>query len=646
VVERSRSFFRGRWFPRTPESGALRGGVLASTGRVTTAQATIQFLRNQFVERDGVEHQFFAGCFGIFGHGNVAGIGQALQQNPDFRYYLSRNEQAMVHTAAAFSKMNNRLRTFACTTSIGPGATNMLTGAAAATINRIPVLLLPGDIFARRNVAPVLQQLESPQTQDISVNDCFKPVSRYWDRISRPEQLLTALPEAVRVLTSPGETGAVTLSMPQDVQAEACEYPCAFLDKRVWNIPRSRGDAEAVRRARSLILSAKQPLLIAGGGVLYSEAARALDKFVAETGIPVAETQAGKGSLPYDHPQCLGAIGVTGTPGANLLARDADLIIGVGTRYSDFTTASKTAFQNPQVRFININVAEFDAGKHLGLPLVADARVALEELAQALQGYRVSREYAGRICRFREEWANEVDRLFDLKHKPGISQSEVIGIVNSVTEPRDVLVCAAGSLPGDLHKLWRARDPKGYHMEYGYSCMGYEIAGGLGVKMAAPDREVYVMVGDGSYLMMAQEIHTAIQEGFKLNIILLDNHGFASIGGLSEACGSGGFGTEYRYRDNGSLSGAIVPVDFVANAASLGALAVRARSLDELKQALLDSKSSERTTVTVVEVDREPRVPGYESWWDVPIAEVSESEGVRAARRAYEAAVRRERHFL
>ena len=619
---------------------------MASTCRATTAQATIQFLRNQFVERDGVEHQFFAGCFGIFGHGNVAGIGQALQQNPDFRYYLSRNEQAMVHTAVAFSKMNNRLRIFACTTSIGPGATNMLTGAAAATINRIPVLLLPGDIFARRNVAPVLQQLESPQTQDISVNDCFKPVSRYWDRISRPEQLLTALPEAVRVLTSPGETGAVTLSMPQDVQTEAHEYPCAFLDKRVWHIPRPRGDAEAVRRARSLILSAKQPLLIAGGGVLYSEAAGSLDKFVAQTGIPVAETQAGKGSLPYDHPQCLGAMGVTGTPGANLLARDADLIIGVGTRYSDFTTASKTAFQNPQVRFININVAEFDAGKHLGLPLVADARVALEELAQALEGYRVSPEYAGRICRFREEWANEVDRLFHLKHKPGISQSEVIGIVNSVTEPRDVLVCAAGSLPGDLHKLWRARDPKGYHMEYGYSCMGYEIAGGLGVKMAAPDREVYVMVGDGSYLMMAQEIHTAIQEGFKLNIILLDNHGFASIGGLSEACGGGGFGTEYRYRDNGSLSGATVPVDFVANAASLGALAVRACSLDELKQALLASKSSERTTVTVVEVDREPRVPGYESWWDVPIAEVSESEGVRAARRAYEAAVKRERRFL
>ena len=619
---------------------------MASTCRATTAQATIQFLRNQFVERDGVEHQFFAGCFGIFGHGNVAGIGQALQQNPDFRYYLSRNEQAMVHTAVAFSKMNNRLRVFACTTSIGPGATNMLTGAAAATINRIPVLLLPGDIFARRNVAPVLQQLESPQTQDISVNDCFKPVSRYWDRISRPEQLLTALPEAVRVLTSPGETGAVTLSMPQDVQTEAHEYPCAFLDKRVWHIPRPRGDAEAVRRARSLILSAKQPLLIAGGGVLYSEAAGSLDKFVAQTGIPVAETQAGKGSLPYDHPQCLGAMGVTGTPGANLLARDADLIIGVGTRYSDFTTASKTAFQNPQVRFININVAEFDAGKHLGLPLVADARVALEELAQALEGYRVSPEYAGRICRFREEWANEVDRLFHLKHKPGISQSEVIGIVNSVTEPRDVLVCAAGSLPGDLHKLWRARDPKGYHMEYGYSCMGYEIAGGLGVKMAAPDREVYVMVGDGSYLMMAQEIHTAIQEGFKLNIILLDNHGFASIGGLSEACGGGGFGTEYRYRDNGSLSGATVPVDFVANAASLGALAVRACSLDELKQALLASKSSERTTVTVVEVDREPRVPGYESWWDVPIAEVSESEGVRAARRAYEAAVKRERRFL
>jgi 3D-(3,5/4)-trihydroxycyclohexane-1,2-dione acylhydrolase (decyclizing) len=619
---------------------------LASTCRATAAQATIKFLKNQYVERDGVERPFFGGCFGIFGHGNVAGIGQALQQNEDFPYYLSRNEQAMVHTAVAFSKMSNRLRAFVCTSSIGPGATNMVTGAATATVNRIPVLLLPGDVFARRNVAPVLQQLESPQTQDISVNDCFKPVSRYWDRISRPEQLLSALPEAMRVMTSPAETGAVTLSLPQDVQAEALEYPTAFLDKRVWAVPRPRAEARVIRRAAEMIRAARKPLLIAGGGVLYSEASGALAKFVELTGIPVAETQAGKGSLSYDHPRCLGAMGVTGTPGANLLARDADLIIGVGTRYADFTTASKTAFQNPAVRFININVGEFDAGKHGGLPLVADARAALEELSQLLEGYQTPVEYQERVRSFREAWEKEVDRLFDLQHGPPVSQSAVIGVVNSVSAPRDVVVCAAGSLPGDLHKLWRVREPKGYHMEYGYSCMGYEIAGGLGVKMAAPDREVYVMVGDGSYLMMAQEIHTAIQEDFKLNIVLLDNHGFGSIGALSESCGSGGFGTHYRFRKAGKLEGDTVNVDFAANAASLGAAASRVRTLDELRQALVAARATPRTTVTVIEVDRNVRVPGYESWWDVPVAEVSEMEIVRSARTAYEKGVRRERHFF
>ncbi|MHB8524634.1 MAG: 3D-(3,5/4)-trihydroxycyclohexane-1,2-dione acylhydrolase (decyclizing) [Candidatus Acidiferrales bacterium] len=619
---------------------------MSSRCRATAAQATINFLKNQYVERDGVQRQFFAGCFGIFGHGNVAGIGQALQQNQDFPYYLSRNEQAMVHTAVAFSKMNNRLRAFACTSSIGPGATNMVTGAATATINRVPVLLLPGDVFARRNAAPVLQQLESPQTQEISVNDCFKPVSRYWDRISRSEQLLTALPEVMRVMTSPAETGAVTLSLPQDVQTEAMEYPLAFFEKRVWTIPRQRGDAQAIRRAAALIRAAKQPLLVAGGGVLYSEASGALAQFAEQTGIPVAETQAGKGSLPHNHPQNLGAIGVTGTPGANLLARDADLIIGVGTRYADFTTASKTAFQNSSVKFINVNVAEFDAGKHSGLPIVADAKVALEELARGVEGYRVGEEIQERIRGFRDEWEKEVDRLFQLHHGPPVSQSEVIGVVNSVSEPRDVVVCAAGSLPGDLHKLWRVRDPKGYHVEYGYSCMGYEIAGGLGVKMAAPDREVYVMVGDGSYLMMAQEIHTSIQEGFKLNIIVLDNHGFASIGGLSEACGSGGFGTHYRLRKDGDLGGPTVEVDFVANAASLGAAAVRVCTIEELKRSLVAARSTSRTNVTVIEVDRNVRVPGYESWWDVPIAEVSEMESVRAARRMYETNVKRERHYL
>ncbi|MFZ0879392.1 MAG: 3D-(3,5/4)-trihydroxycyclohexane-1,2-dione acylhydrolase (decyclizing) [Candidatus Acidiferrales bacterium] len=619
---------------------------MASTCRATAAQATIRFLKNQYVERDGVERPFFAGCFGIFGHGNVAGIGQALQQNLDFPYYLSRNEQAMVHTAVAFSKMSNRLRAFACTTSIGPGATNMVTGAATATVNRIPVLLLPGDIFVRRNVAPVLQQLESPQTQDISVNDCFKPVSRYWDRISRPEQLLTALPEAMRVMTSPAETGAATLSMPQDVQAEASEYPSAFFDKRIWSIPRPRGDAQAMRHVAEMIRAARQPLLIAGGGVLYSEASGALAKFVEQTGIAVAETQAGKGSLSFDHPNCLGSMGVTGTPGANLLARDADLILGVGTRYTDFTTASKTAFQNPAVKFININVAEFDAGKHAGVPLVADARVALEELAQLLKGYHTPSEYQERVRSFREKWDKEVDRLFHLQHGPPVSQSEAIGVVNSVSEARDVVVCAAGSLPGDLHKLWRVRDPKGYHLEYGYSCMGYEIAGGLGVKMAAPDREVYVMVGDGSYLMMAQEIHTSIQEDVKLNIVLLDNHGFGSIGALSESCGSGGFGTQYRFRKDGKLEGNTVNVDFVANARSLGAEASRVRTLDELRQALVAARATPRTTVTVIEVDRNARVPGYESWWDVPVAEVSEMESVRSARENYEKGVKRERRFF
>jgi len=615
------------------------------TTRLTTAQAIIRFLKNQFTERDVGQNRLFEGCLGIFGHGNIGGIGQALEQDPGLPYYLFRNEQAMVHTASAFAKMANRLRTLACTTSIGPGATNMVTGAAVATINRLPVLLLPGDIFARRNVAPVLQQLESSATQDISVNDCFKPVARYWDRIERPEQILTALPAAMRVLTSPAETGAVVLSLPQDVQAEAFDYPTAFFEKRVWQVPRPRCDSQLLQKAVQLICSAKQPLIIAGGGAIYSEATEALSAFARQTGIPVGETQAGKGSLPFNHPQALGAIGVTGTPGANILAREADLIIGVGTRYSDFTTASQTAFQNPAVRFININVGEFDAGKQSALPLVGDAQVTLKELASALQGTKVGTPYATRIGEFRDAWEREVDRLHNINRAHPISQGEVIGVVNDISGPRDVLVCAAGSLPGDLHKMWRTRDPKGYHMEYGYSCMGYEISGGLGVKMAAPDREVYVMVGDGSYLMMAQEIVTSLQEGHKLTIVVLDNHGFSSIGGLSRACGNRGMGTEYRYRRNGKLEGDPIPMDYVANARSLGAEAVRATTRDEFKNALLAASKSQRTSVVVIETAYDQRVPGYESWWDVPIAEVSEIESVRAARSKYEEAVRKERLF-
>ena len=615
------------------------------TTRLTVAQAIISFLKNQYSGRDGSEHRLFEGCLGIFGHGNVAGLGQALEQDPGLPYYLFRNEQAMVHTAAAFAKMSNRLRCLACTSSIGPGATNMVTGAAVATVNRLPVLLLPGDIFARRNVAPVLQQLESAVTQDISVNDCFKPVARYWDRIERPEQILTSLPAAMRILTSPAETGAVVLSLPQDVQAEAFDFPAQFFEKRVWTIPRARCDSNLLAQAVQWIRSAHKPLLIAGGGVIYSEATEALAAFASQTGIPVVETQAGKGSLKYDHPQALGAMGVTGTPGANVLAREADLILGVGTRYSDFTTASQTAFQNPAARFININVSEFDAGKQLALRLTGDARATLQEAAKALEGFFVDASYAARIQSFCEEWEKEVDRIYHLNWGPPISQGEVIGVVNEVSAARDVLVCAAGSLPGDLHKLWRTRDPKGYHLEYGYSCMGYEISGGLGVKMAAPDREVYVMVGDGSYLMMAQEIVTALQEGYKLNIIVLDNHGFSSIGGLSRACGNQGMGTEYRYRRSGKLNGEVITVDFAANAKSLGADVVRANTRDDLRKALIDARRNSKTSVVVIETAYAQRVQGYESWWDVPISEVSEIKSVQEARAKYVEARKKQRAF-
>jgi len=616
------------------------------TRRLTVAQAIVAFLQNQFVERDGVQHRFFEGCFGIFGHGNVAGLGQALEQDRGLRYYLFRNEQAMVHAAVAFAKTSFRLRTMVCTSSIGPGATNMLTGAALATINRIPVLLLPGDIFATRKVAPVLQQLESSASQDISVNDCFRPVSRYWDRINRAEQILTSLPEAVRVLTSPTETGTVTLSLPQDVQAEAFDFPDDFFAKRIWTIPRSRCDQDSLKRAAEWIGSAKRPVIIAGGGVLYSEASKELSEFADSTGIPVGETNAGKGSLRYDHPQSVGAIGVTGTPSANILAPDADLIIGIGTRYTDFTSASKTAFQNPSVRFININVTEFDAYKHAALPLTGDARVTVQELRGALGGYRVEESYRSQISELRAAWDKEVERIYSVRAEGKLTQSEVIAAVNDFTKPSDIMINAAGSMPGDLHKLWRTCEPGGYHMEYGYSCMGYEIAGGLGIKMARPDRDVFVMVGDGSYLMMAQELVTSLQEGLKLNVILVDNHGFASIGGLSRSLGNEGMGTDYRYAKNGRYEGDTIPIDFRANAESLGAWAVRANNIEEFKRALERGRSESRTSVIVVETAIGERVPGYESWWDVPVAEVSEIDAVKQARTGYEKARVKERYFF
>ncbi len=618
------------------------------TRRLTVAQAVVEFLAVQHSERDGVTRRLIPGVFGIFGHGNVAGLGEALLAAGDrLRYHPARNEQAMVHTAAGYAKMANRLATLACTSSIGPGATNMVTGAAAATINRVPVLLLPGDIFATRQVAPVLQQLEAGWSQDVSVNDCFKPVSRYWDRINRPEQLPAALLEAMRVLTSPADTGAVTLALPEDVQSEAWDFPEALFERRVWTVRRPQPEPEALARAAALIRESRRPLVVAGGGVLYSEATAALRALAEATGIPVGETQAGKGALSYDHASALGAIGVTGTPGANVMAREADLVIGVGTRYSDFTTASKTAFQDPAVRFVNVNVTELDAGKHAGLPLVGDARVVLDALVPALSGWRADAAWSARAAVFNREWDAEVARVYALGHGPLPSQGEVVGAVNDAAGPRDVVVCAAGSLPGDLHKLWRTRDPKGYHLEYGYSCMGYEVAGARGVKMAAPDREVFAMVGDGSWLMMSSELVTALQEGVKLIVVLIDNVGFASIGGLSQSLGEDGFGTRYRKRSaDGALSGEPLRVDFVANARSLGVATVAARTIADLRQALADARASRESTVIVIETDREARVPGYESWWDVPPAEVSQRPDVRAARGSYEEARRKQRWHL
>jgi 3D-(3,5/4)-trihydroxycyclohexane-1,2-dione acylhydrolase (decyclizing) len=620
---------------------------IMETKRLTVAQATIAYLKNQYVERDGEQQKFFAGCFGILGHGNVAGIGQALHQNPDFPFYVARNEQAMVHTAAAFAKVKNRLQTFVCTSSIGPGATNMVTGAAAATINRIPVLLIPGDIFATRHVAPVLQQLESNVTQDISVNDCFKPVSKYWDRINRPEQLITSLPEVMRVLTSQAETGAVTLCIPQDVQAEAFDFPSALFQKKVWYVGRTMPDASLLEKAIQQIKSSKKPLIIAGGGTIYSGATEVLKHFVDRTGIPVTETFAGKGSLDYDNPQNLGAAGVTGTPGAIEMAKDADVVIGIGTRYSDFTTISKSAFQNPNVKFININITEFDSFKHGALPLVGDAKAILEAINTKLADFKVADAYGKKVVDFNNSWDAYVSEVYAERNVVPAFQGAVIGAVNTFSDANDIMICAAGSLPGDLHKLWRTRNPKGFHLEYGYSCMGYEIAGGLGVKMAHPDSEIYVLVGDGSYLMMAQEIVTSVQEKKKLTIVLLNNDGYASIGGLSSSLGSEGFGTYYRYRneETNQLDGGLLPIDYAANAASMGAYVIKAANVTELNAALKKAKKIDQTTLIYIEVDRKKGIPGY-AWWDVAVAEISEKEAVKVSYEIYQENKKIQKYYL
>ena len=621
--------------------------------RLTVAQAVVRFLANQWSERDGESHRLIAGCFGIFGHGNLAGLGQALLQSQTddvepLRYYQARNEQAMVHTAVGYAWMTNRLSTFACTASIGPGATNMVTGAALATINRLPVLLLPGDVFATRVANPVLQELESPGGYDLSVNDAFRPVSRFFDRVWRPEQLPSALLGAMRVLTDPAETGAVTLALPQDVQAQAFDWPVELFRPRTWHVPRPVPEPAALARAVEVIRTARQPLLVVGGGVVYSEASDALRAFVELTGIPVAETQAGKGSLPHGHPALVGALGATGTTAANELARDADVVIGVGTRYTDFTTASRTAFQHEGARFVNVNVAAFDAAKHSGAALVADARAALEQLREALSDWSVPAGHRARAAELAARWDKTVNAAINAGHAPLPSQAEVIGTVNAVTGRRDVVVAAAGSLPGDLHKLWRASDPKGYHVEYGFSCMGYEIAGGIGVKLAAPDRHVVVMVGDGSYLMMAQELVTAVQERVPLTVVLVQNHGFASIGALSETVGTDRFGTWYRYRDEqtGRLDGTVLPVDLAANAESLGVQVHRVVGVEELRKALLAARGAQGPVLIHVETDPLLPAPSSESWWDVPVAEVSTLASTRQAYDNYVAGTAHQRTYL
>ncbi|WP_205327987.1 3D-(3,5/4)-trihydroxycyclohexane-1,2-dione acylhydrolase (decyclizing) [Glycomyces sp. YM15] len=625
----------------------------AETVRLTTSQALVRFLAAQHSERDGIEQRLIPGVWGIFGHGNVAGLGQALLQaartgEADLPYYLARNEQAMVHASAAFAKMKNRLQTFACTASTGPGSTNMITGAALATTNRLPVLLLPSDMFASRVPDPVLQQLEDTRAGDVTVNDAFRPVSKYFDRVSRPEQLIPAALAAMRVLTDPVETGAVTLCLPQDVQAEAFDWPLEFFRKRVWRIGRIMPEPSAVERVAALLRSAERPLIVAGGGVVYSEAEAELRAFAEATGIPVADTHAGKGAVPWDHPAAVGGLGSTGTSAANTLAAQSDVVLGIGTRYSDFTTASHTVFGDPDVTFANLNVARLDAAKHAAEMLLADAKTGLTALTEALRDWSVGDEYRAEALRLADQWRATADRCFNVDHGPLPAQTEILGALNEALDDSDVVINAAGSMPGDLQMLWRARDPKAYNVEYAYSCMGYEIAAGVGTKMAAPDREVVVLVGDGSYLMLSSEIATMISEGLKVIIVIVQNHGFASIGALSESLGSQRFGTKYRYRDgeSGLLDGDVLPVDLAANAASFGAEVITADNVADFRKAIARAKAGTRTTVVHVETDLTGPNPPGSAWWDVPVSEVSELDSTRAARAEYAHHKREQRHYL
>ncbi|MFF9486402.1 3D-(3,5/4)-trihydroxycyclohexane-1,2-dione acylhydrolase (decyclizing) [Streptomyces sp. NPDC014676] len=621
----------------------------AATRRLTTAQALVRFLSAQYTERDGVRRRLIAGTWGIFGHGNVAGIGQALVEYAAVMpYHQGRNEQAMVHAAVGHARQLNRLSAQAVTTSIGPGATNLVTGAALATVNRLPVLLLPGDYFASRVADPLLQQLEHPVEADVSVNDTLRPVSRYFDRVTRPEALIPSALGAVRVLADPAETGAVTLALPQDVQAEAYDWPEEFFADRVWSVRRPAPDPAELAAAAQAVRAARRPLIVAGGGIHHSEAEEALKALVDATGIPVASTQAGKGSLRHDHPADLGGIGHTGTAVSDALARTADLVIGVGTRYTDFTTASGTLFQNPDVRFLNLNITGFDAHKLAARTLVGDARTGLEQLTGALAGHRVEPSYEEEYRAGKERWERVVETAYRADDDTAVpTQTQVLGALDAVVGDEDVVINAAGSLPGDLHKLWRARSPRQYHLEYGYSCMGYEIPAALGVQQAAPGTPVWALVGDGTYLMNPTEIVTAVQEDLPVKLVLIQNHGYASIGGLSESVGAERFGTAYRHRAaDGTFTGAPLPVDLAANAASLGMDVLRAKTVRELRDALAEARASSRPTCVYVETDPAPTAPPAEAWWDVPVAEVSAREAAVRARARYDAeAAGRRRHL-
>ncbi|MGX5678415.1 3D-(3,5/4)-trihydroxycyclohexane-1,2-dione acylhydrolase (decyclizing) [Bacillus toyonensis] len=628
------------------------------TVKMTTAQALVKFLNQQYVEFDGEQQKFIKGIFTIFGHGNVVGLGQALEDDAgELEVYQGRNEQGMANAAMAFAKQKHRKQIMACTSSVGPGSANMITSAATASANNIPVLLLPGDIFATRQPDPVLQQIEQTHDLSISTNDAFRAVSKYWDRVNRPEQLMTAMIQAMRVLTNPADTGAVTICLPQDVQGEAWDFPSYFFQKRVHRIERRLPTKASVADAVEMIKKKKKPIMICGGGVRYAEAAEELKQFAEAFRIPFGETQAGKSAIESSHPYNLGGIGVTGNLAANTIAKEADLVIGIGTRFTDFTTASKQLFQNEEVEFLNINISEFHANKLDALKIIADAKEALLALIDELQAIEYQSSYTVEIADAKEAWETELARLHNIRFTSQgftpeveghfdenlneyvdalgtqLTQTAVIGQMNTLLDEDAIIVGAAGSLPGDLQRMWAANKPNTYHMEYGYSCMGYEVAGALGAKLAEPSKEVYAMVGDGSYQMLHSELVTSLQENKKINVLLFDNSGFGCINNLQMGNGMGSFGTEFRYRNQQTrkLDGAIMKIDFAASAAGYGVKTYRVTSIEQLQEALKDAKKQTVSTLIDIKVLPKTMTNGYDSWWHVGVAEVSKSQSVQAA---------------